>query len=322
MHLTAIIDDDMIEDAMSRWRGAFEKIGTPLSNGWQIWSPDFGVALSAGRNDSRYLYGLLDHSPFTASEVSIVEVNPPTHGHTRGQNQGVIAEDGTGSLQLLRRSQLSVPGKKAYLSDHRQLHKLPSRTVRWPDGKEEDCFLVCSLGSDDEAIVSESAAFMRGCKLVRLLATGGSERELAGVQNASFAEEAMGTFLRAPRDAQVIERRHGLIVNTLKKELETLGHNVSNDRVSRLGPDVYTIQTAHPYLFEIKVERTSSDYLKAVGQLLIYEQYLGQKYRKYLVIPDGLPSIVRDALSALDISTISFSKNGNTLHFSYLPNAI
>ena len=193
MKLTAITDQHEIDKAMMLWRQAFRRNTKSKPNVWQFWSSKHKVTLSAGTHDGKKLYGLLDHCPTAKNEPAIVEINPPSNGNSQGNNQGVVATSEDGSLLLLRRSRMSIPGAKIELSETLRIHGLKSETVRWPDGRNEVCFLVTNLEDDDATIVANTARFMDGCKLARLRATGASLPEIEGAKNATFVEEVMGT---------------------------------------------------------------------------------------------------------------------------------
>lgn len=319
MHLFAEINYVVIEDAMQRWRQAFENMGNSKKHQWQIWSEQFQVALLAGMQGTKYSYSLLDHRTSTKNKRGIVEVNPPRKGRPQGNNQGVVAHDQDGNIFLLRRDRLSLAKKHVKLSDMTEIHNLPTRVVQWPDGSTEECYLVSDLGADDATIVGGAAAFMIGCKRVRAQIEGEFSKNLEGIQKAKYVEELCEQYEQSAREARIVLKKHPDLTNTLSRCLEKHGHRVSNERVSRLGPDIYTISEKKPCLFELKTGCGSGDYLKAVGQLIVYEQYLGKKYRKFAVFPEGIPNQVIKTLKKLDISIVNIRVINDVVHFEGLP---
>ena len=135
---------------------------------------------------------------------------------------------------------------------------------------------------------------------------------------ALLLEESMGYSRRAALEARDIERKHADVWRALVAYLQAARITVSNQRIGVLGPDLFTVGENPDSLFEIKTGAGSSDYLKGVGQLLIYERALGRPFRKYLVLPGNLTGAIKAALDGLDISVISYSRSDcGTLKFSW-----
>lgn len=246
MQLTALTDSAEIEAAMDRWRQAFEKIGEAQTYEWQLWSKEFGVALSAGRPDSRYSYSLLNRAPSAKNGAGIVEINPPSGGKPQGNNQGVVAVNENGALLLLRRGRLSLADEHVDLRDYLDIHGLPENVVHWPNGNTEVCFLVCELGKDDSTIVANTASFMEACRQVRMDSDGATAKEIKIIKTANFIEETVGSYDLRAQDVRTVVRQHARLANALREQLEELGHRASNERVGRLGPDVFTVETRDP----------------------------------------------------------------------------
>ncbi|WP_395517532.1 hypothetical protein [Pseudorhizobium flavum] len=70
-------------------------------------------------------------------------------------------------------------------------------------------------------------------------------------------------------------------------------------------------------LFEIKTGVGSGDYLKALGQLLFYEKQRGRSYRKYLVLPPGIPEQVVSILGSFDVSIIEYTEADGRFNFEW-----
>lgn len=149
-------------------------------------------------------------------------------------------------------------------------------------------------------------------------APGSALAKIASDQSrALLLEESMGYSRRAPLEAKDIERKHADVWHALVAYLQAARITVSNQRIGVLGPDLFTVGESPDSLFEIKTGAGSSDYLKGVGQLLIYESALGRPFRKYLVLPGNLTGAIKAALDGLDIAVISYSRSDcGTLKFS------
>ena len=135
---------------------------------------------------------------------------------------------------------------------------------------------------------------------------------------ALLLEESMGFTRRSALEAREIERRHADVWHALVAHLQTAGFAVSNQRVGVLGPDLFTVGATRDSLFEIKTGAGSSDYLKGVGQLIIYERALGRPFKKYLVLPRALAGPLQSVLQDLGIDIISYGQSeSGAMYFSW-----
>ena len=120
--------------------------------------------------------------------------------------------------------------------------------------------------------------------------------------------EAIGSYQIGPKDGKTVDRRHADVSKDLIKHLESKGRKVGNNRIHGLAPDLFTVGEEPDSLFEIKIGTGSGDYLKAIGQLLVYEKLLKSPYRKFLVAPPGLRGVAREILASFDIGIIEYTE--------------
>lgn len=148
----------------------------------------------------------------------------------------------------------------------------------------------------DTAIVAEEEQAARAEKLMR---------------------ETMESYVIPARDDVVVARKHAEVLEALIRCLEAKGLKVVNTRTAGLAPDLYTLCTTDPLLFEIKTGYESGDYLKALGQLLFYEKLRKRSYRKMLVAPAGIGQQPKSIFADFNIGVIEYIEAGNDFSFSW-----
>ena len=159
-------------------------------------------------------------------------------------------------------------------------------------------------------------SFVRQCHRGRFYYQFGeeiAERETTILQAEASSPELTGAYHVGPRGPQNIERRHGKVWHALTAALDSLGRKHTNQRVGGWGPDLVTCDGKRPVLFEIKVSITAADLQTAIGQLFIYEQLLGNNYRKVLVIPEKLSQPLASAVQNLKLEILTFNQRNNTV---------
>jgi hypothetical protein len=213
---------------------------------------------------------------------------------------------------------MNVGGTRIQLSNALKGSRFPRKLVRFSNGDITPYFVVADLSSNAMEIVRQTAGFMQACARVRASITDGDNPEfLEAQENALLLEESMGVTTVPPQAAKSIERVHAKIWHAVRKDLEGRGFTVANQRVGSLGPDLYTTGSGLRFLIEIKTAFGASDYMKAVGQLLIYEKSLKRLYRKILVLPKGLRPDVRSLLLSLDILVVDYGESKSGVAFEW-----
>ncbi|TCU18778.1 hypothetical protein [Rhizobium sullae] len=319
--LIAVESRAEIRAGVQLWHKAFEQLHTPHEfSDDLLWIPDIGIWLLARGWDRdgehRYWNGLGNRLGNRFTRNLIVEVNPPDGGKP-GRWQGLVARTSDGQTWLLHSGEMKVQGKGVQLRDHVTADQLATFTVRFSDGTLESYFPVARLDADPSHVIIQTKRFMDVCLQVRTQQLGADPAFVQAQRKANLFEESIGHSVVPPQGAKLIDRVHAKIWHSLRKELEKKGFTVSNERVGSLGPDLFTTAHDTPYLFEIKTSAGASDYLKAIGQLIVYEKALGKAHRKFLVIPPGMDELASSILDELNIEVMEFFQEGSDYGFAW-----
>ncbi|MEI9416853.1 MULTISPECIES: hypothetical protein [unclassified Mesorhizobium] len=311
-----------IRSAMKRWQKAFVMLGS-LNHGFSglIWVESSGIWLRVGGRERakgfRYWNGIGDRLGSGKGRNLLVEINPPD-GEFPGRFQGLVAHDGARRLWVLHAGEINIEGMPVHLGDHVQVHGLPSVDVHFSNGKVRQYYKVACLDANEQSIVGSTKIFADACRLVRISTGAQSQSAVEIASQAKIFEEALGPYLVGPQGAKWKDRTHARIWHALKQALEAKGVKVANERVSSLGPDLFTYDEPVPRLFEIKTAAGSSDYLKAIGQLIVYERLLKRGFRKMMVVPKDLPPALKEILESLEIGVVTYGTKKGTPLFSGL----
>ncbi len=141
------------------------------------------------------------------------------------------------------------------------------------------------------------------------------EAEKLAAKHAHLLLEAMGSYHVPAQDEKLVARKHAEVLNAFAAHLRSQGFKVANERKSGLGPDLFTVEESFPSLFEVKIGAGAGDYLKAVGQLLVYEQLLGRPHRKFLIAPVGMKPFATDILGRLGVGIIEYTETTEGFEF-------
>ncbi|UEQ85944.1 hypothetical protein [Rhizobium sp. AB2/73] len=136
-------------------------------------------------------------------------------------------------------------------------------------------------------------------------------------ERARLLLEAIGSYRVSARDEKLIARKHAEVLRALVELLKSQGVKVANERNSGLAPDLFTVGDDKPSLFEIKIAAGAGDYLKAVGQLLVYERLLKRSYQKFLVVPPGIQDFAARILKQLGIGIVEYTEIGERFIFHW-----
>jgi hypothetical protein len=298
--------------AIQPWWDAFRTVGVPypeLKKDY-FWVEELNIWLHVGGKEQGGAYrhkNSLGNVPVSGSAPNeVVRVNPP-ESDKLGRWQGLIAKATTGETWLLHSGEMKLTSKVLQLKDEVVDRQLEPLLVRFHDGTAKRYFPVAKLDVRPWDIIRQTKRFMDICQQIRVLREEANPAVCDVVRKANLFEESIGHSVVPPQDAKEIDRCHAKIWHGLRKALEKKNFTVSNRRVGSFGPDLFTIEHKTPYLFEIKTGAGASDYLKAVGQLIVYQKALGQPYRKFLVVPQGLDTYAAEILRQVEIEVIEFS---------------
>ncbi|TFF18402.1 hypothetical protein E3C22_21790 [Jiella endophytica] len=315
MSYRAIKDRQAIHQAIDRWEMAFDQIGTrqhSFANNL-IWVEKMGFWFAAGgwerSGGYRYWNGIGNRLGGPKERNLIVEVNPPD-GEIPGRWQGLVATDDAGRDWILHAGEMNAGVKRIHLRDYTANHAADRVDVHFSDGSQRPYYVVACLNESYLEIVLSTQRYMNACIKLRALVADKSSRSFEVQEKALISEEAIGTISAGPQDAKSYDRIHARVWHALRQTLEGRGIKVANLRVGSLGPDLYTLDMVQPALYEIKTAVGSSDFLKALGQLLFYDKLLGGHYRKILIVPSGLKQSNISILKGFDIEIVIYKKNG------------
>jgi hypothetical protein len=313
--MKAVETEVQVAKAIARWVDVFKRQGrspgTHLSDvHWVENSMLWIKARGAVNYRGVYWNGLGVQVDTKSLQNELVQVNPPVTGSPPGNCQGVIAKDASGAVWILHRGRMNVAQRRVVLSDHPADAKRLAVTpviVAYKDGLQLECFPVAKLGDPDLAVLEGTRRFVEFCRIARTVALEGEEAAEIQRKTSGF-EEPSGTYTIPAREEIVAERIHAEVFTALKQELKDRGIPHTNEKISLLGPDLYTTGKVEPMLFEIKTGNAADDVLKAVGQLVVYEQLLKDARRKVVVLPTDVRSDYRELLGRLDIEIVCYDR--------------
>lgn len=320
--LYAVEGKASIRKAMQIWHRAFEKMHSEHAfSRKMLWIKDLGIWMEAGRwlddKEAPYFTQLGNRLGTDQTRNVVVEVNPP-NGVSSSRWQGLVAEGNGSELWLLHAGEMNAGGKRVHIHDFSDSNVRP-RLVRFPDGTEKSYYPVARLDVSPVDIALQTRKFMDLCLRVRVSSEDADPSSVAVQEAAHLFEESIGLTVIPPQPEKRVEREHARIHKALVEELKSLHLDLSNETVGALGPDLYTIGGTHDLLFEIKTSCGAGDYLKGVGQLLVYEKALMRSFRKFLVVPSGLAKLAASILHQLDIEIVPFvrKKGGYSFQFPH-----
>jgi len=294
----------------SDWKNTFAARSVPWTNSC-LWSESVGIAgtfYNTFRKGKPVFWIAFADSPVGFRQRFIVEVNPPCSGIDR-RFQGVFAEDQKGRRYVLHRGALHPAKQRIAPKDFFKTTTVQLHDVEFSDGSIDRCAMVAPLDYGPDLGIEGLAQFVRDCSNARdKLDTGDEDSELErrvfGLEDGM--PELRGNFSISGRDSSMGKRRHGEVWNELKSELARLKLRPSNARVGRYGPDIYTRAGKPLALFEIKVVGDSGSLQQALGQLLIYQELLGDDRTKVLVVPREPPVAIQRALHRHGVEWLTY----------------
>ncbi|WP_132563061.1 hypothetical protein [Rhizobium sullae] len=240
------------------------------------------------------------------------------NGSSSTVNQGVVARDANGGVWILHRGRINVDNERGILHDFADdaaaLQVDPVKVI-FEGGRREACLPVAPLEKPLET-VRATKRFVDLCRLVRIRAVDGEE--IADVQRKAFGfEEPSGNYTIPARDPIGAERQHHDVCEALNTELSARNFDHTNEKIGRMGPDLYTTGTSTPILFELKTGNSADDLLKAVGQLVVYEKLIGRKCRRIMVLPAGVRGANRELITSLDIEIVDYHRDAKAITFAW-----
>jgi hypothetical protein len=309
-----------IRAAATLWQKAFRQgadvIGT-MSGKDVLWHPRLEIwgafGKTGGKRGIERDWNAFGQQPRTFRSNMIVEINQPPSGIDTNL-QAVFARNAQDQLWLLHQGRMSVAGKRVTEANFIAATGLKPIVVTFSDTRTRAYHPVADLSAPPAVVQDSLAAFIAKCAQARVakLADGQPIPDLSKAQDweRGLNPESVGTFEIAARSGGIGRRVHGEIWGALVAALKARNTPHSNDRVAQYGPDLFTFGRGPKVLFEIKARCGAHDIFEGVGQLHIYEQLLGGRYRKVMVVPKGMGRILRGALASLNVDAVEFHREG------------
>jgi len=284
------------------------------------WNEEFDIWWAPRKLENRYWNAFGTKEPRWNSKYPhniTCEINPPLKGINR-RIAGVFARDSGGRIYLLHRGKIGGGrkgiGKSKFWSEFRGGEDLRQEVN---DGELTSTLaLIGSLESPH--LVSQVANFVHEVERIKTISVKKDLRPTYARPLTVFKEEFFGTktFLAASKEIEA-KCDHGVVVNTLAKQLETTGIKVGNSP----SIDLFTIDEDNnpKILFEIKTDSMKDQCYKAIGQLLFNAMKLGTKPQLVAIFPATLDKESKDVIKKLGIHCLTYEWIGNKPHFARAP---
>jgi hypothetical protein len=284
------------------------------------WSEKLGIWWITEKSENRYWNAFGTKEPKWDTKYShniTCEINPPFKGINR-TIAGVFAEDSNGKIYLLHRGKIGGGrkdiGKTRFWKEFRG---------EWQEVRDGEMVSKLALVASFESprFAQQVANFVH--EVERIKAISVSSKGSAGALETVFKEEFYGTK-KVSSTSKEIEAKcdHGLLVNTLAKDLEAFGITVGNSP----GIDLYAVdENNNPkILFEIKTDTTKTQCYEAIGQLFFYSVKLGKKPQLVAVFPNYIDKESKNIIEKLNIQCLTYEWVDNKPQFdkSFKPKSL
>lgn len=260
------------------------------------YSDEVKLWASFGAENNRYWNAFGIGRPQNKSNSIIGEINFPFENNRR--IQGVFAEDNNGEILVLHRGTIGGGrkgiGKKLFSDNYRE------KPIDAIDGDiETEFYFVGDLKS--KLFPKQLARFIYEIDRIKKLVKNPS-----AVPNLklAFSDEHFGISVSEPDNPIKMERIHGIVVNSLAKEIEKKGLSIGNNREMDLY--VYNKREQIIALFEIKTTLSTQSLYSAVGQLLLYSIPIKNKVKLVAVLPSKLKYDVSKRFNELGIDILYY----------------
>jgi hypothetical protein len=314
-----------VRAAAAQWERGFrtgaDVIGS-MTGSKVFWHERLGIwgmfGETHGKGGIRRSWNPFGQKPYSFRSNMIVEINTPPVGIDQNI-QGLFARDARGVRWVLHQGRMSISKSRITEADFIEATGLKPTKVTFSDGSVGNYHKVAPIDAPPAVLQEKIAAFVAQCARARMAKRAPRDllSKLARAQDweRKLSPESTGIYEIAARDAVQGRRRHGEVWRALAAELAKRNVEHSNDRVSQYGPDLFTYGQGPRVLFEIKSKANARDIFEAVGQLHIYELLLGDRYKKVLVIPEGMKSTLSGPVDALKIATLEYRYVGRRIEF-------
>ena len=261
------------------------------------WTLEHLVTGGSGRKRYWNCYG--KGRPSTSSSTGIaVEINYPEEGRYLAI-AAMFARDESNNTYLVHSGKIGGGrkgiGKNAFLENFRgEYRKILI---------DQDVFeyaLVCQLG--DEQLPYQIADFVNQVLRIKDIAVGKIKSSAINkIESKVFSPEFTGIKTYNLPEKTIANCNHGLIINTLEKELKALGYQTGNSK--KVDLFAYKKET---FLFEAKSSLSTQAIYTGIGQLMLYSLSFSKVPKKILVLPANASVELLKDLKKLNVDVLLF----------------
>lgn len=268
------------------------------------YSRKFNFWFTTKKNVNRYWNAFGFGRPIKGRNNSItVEINIPFEGVNRNIG-GVFAYDKKNDILVLHRGKIGGGrvgiGKELFFKNYRD------EPINAFDFEFENEFCLIG-GLNSKYLPRQVGNFVSEVHRIKNL----SEKEtsdFSSLNNFSFTDEVTGRRKVKRSGTTVIERTHGIVVNSLAKKLEEKGFFIGKDK----NRDLFIHSRGRiTKMFEIKRSSSPQALYSAVGQLIIYSIPIRNAVDLILVLPEKLNKTVEKRLHELGMSILYYDWNNS-----------
>lgn len=261
-------------------------------------SSQLKIWASFHKEKNRYWNGFGVGIPVAEKGISLVgEINFPFKGINR-RIAGVFAED-KDKILILHRGKIG--GGTAGVGKNLFFEKFGGEKIKAIDDDRETTFaLVAEL--DSEYFIEQIASFIHGIYNIKKGKTIEFSNSFEELLDFTYTDEKFGVTITENNEPKTINRIHGIIVNSLAKELKSKNLLIGKDK----NRDIFIHKNNKiSTLFEIKTNSNTQSLYSAVGQLIVYSMPIG-KINLIAVLPNKLDSYVEKKLSDIGIKILYY----------------
>lgn len=276
-------------------------------------SSELNIWSSFHNENNRFWNGFGVGIPVLDKGISLVgEINFPFKGINR-RIAGAFAEGHNGEILVLHRGKIGGGkkgiGKKLFMST-----KDESDFVYASDGDRETKFIfVGELESD--FFIEQIASFIHSINDIKKGRFIDYKKDFPELSNFKYTDEKHGTSVTENNEPRKIVRTHGIIVNSLARELEKMNYLIGKDR----NRDIFIYsKKSITHLFEIKTTVSTQCLYSAIGQLLIYSIPIKNKVKLFAVLPQKLCDEVEHRFNEVGIKILYYKWENKKVVFNNL----
>lgn len=280
------------------------------------YSPKLDIWISQAEHDNKFWNGFGVGRPIEGKNNSLNgEINFPYEGNYR-RIAGAFAIEDNGNILVLHRGKIG--GGKPGIGKHYFTDNFRGDFVTAIDGDRDTEF--CLVGElNSQHFPKQVSNFINEIYRVKNLEDGETATDFGDLTDFNYTDEHSGRTVTERNDPVIIERTHGIVVNSLAQELKDRKLKIGNDR----NRDLFIHNRGQiTTLFEIKTSSSTQCLYSAVGQLLLYSIPIRNTVKLIAVLPDKLSKTVTKRFSSLGINILYYKWDNDEPKFIDLDDAL